>query len=155
MHIQESTLRHLRWLSSLSREENVLHAFLCYIDRLEVCGWRVDKERFYKKAICNILLLSLIPTKRNLLSTIFDGPPLSPERETFCMLSFAIQTGWRYVVGGRIRNFFITSGDSILKLVFTHHFPILKSQPCIYSKGGLYVCLQKIFWLSGEGVGYP
>ena len=26
MHIQESTLRHLRWPSSLSREENVLHA---------------------------------------------------------------------------------------------------------------------------------
>ena len=155
MHIQESTLRHLRWPSSLSREENVLHAFLCYIDRLEVCGWRVDKERFYKKAICNILLLSLIPTKRNLLSTIFDGPPLSPERETFCMLSFAIQTGWRYVVGGRIRNFFLTSGDSLLKSVFTPRFPILKFQPCIYSKGGLYVCLQKIFWLSGEGVGYP
>ena len=41
---------------------------------------------FIKKAICNILLLSLIPTKRNLLSTIFDGPPLSPERETFRML---------------------------------------------------------------------
>ena len=84
MHIQESTLRQLRWPSSLSREENVLHAFLCYIDRLEVCGWRVDKERFYKKVICNILLLSLIPTKRNLLSTIFDGPPLSPERS--CVL---------------------------------------------------------------------
>ena len=33
----------------LSREENVLHAFHCYIDRLEVCGWRVDKKRFYKK----------------------------------------------------------------------------------------------------------
>ena len=32
-----------------SRTGNVLHAFLCYIDRLEVCGWRVDKERFYKK----------------------------------------------------------------------------------------------------------
>ena len=46
----------------LSRTGNVLHAFLCYIDRLEVCGWRVDKERFYKRAICNILLLSLIPT---------------------------------------------------------------------------------------------
>ena len=71
------------------------------------------------------------------------------------MLSFAIQTGWRYVVGGRIRNLFLTSGDSLLKSVFTPRFPILKFQPCIYSKGGLYVCLQKIFWLSGEGVGYP
>ena len=28
MHIQESTLRHLRWPSSLSREENVSHAFV-------------------------------------------------------------------------------------------------------------------------------
>ncbi len=27
----------------------MLHAFLCYIDRLEVCGWWADKERFYKK----------------------------------------------------------------------------------------------------------
>ena len=36
-----------------------------------------------------------------------NGPPFSPERETFCMLSFAIQTGWRYAVGGRIRNVFI------------------------------------------------
>ena len=50
------------WSPSLSREENVLHAFLCYTDRLEVCGWWVDKERFYKRALCNILLLSLIPT---------------------------------------------------------------------------------------------
>ena len=41
---------------------------------------------FIKKAICNILLLSLIPTKRNLLSTIFDGPPLSPARERGCIL---------------------------------------------------------------------
>ena len=50
---------------------------------------------FIKKAICNILLLSLIPTKRNLLSTIFDGPPLSPEREIcdILLLSF-IQTKW-------------------------------------------------------------
>ena len=47
---------------SLSREGNVSHAFLCYIDRLEVCGWWADKERFYKRAVCNILLLSLIPT---------------------------------------------------------------------------------------------
>ena len=50
------------WSPSLSREGNVLHAFLCYIDRLEVCGEREDKEYFYKRAICNILLLSLIPT---------------------------------------------------------------------------------------------
>ena len=40
----------------------VLQAFLCYIDRLEVCGEREDKEYFYKRAICNILLLSFIPT---------------------------------------------------------------------------------------------
>jgi len=52
-------------------------------------------------------------------------------------------------------SFFLTSGDSILKSFFTPHFLILKSQPCLYSKGGLYVCLQKIFRLSGEGVGYP
>ncbi len=31
-------------------------------------------------------MLSCIHTKWHLLSTIFDGPPLSPERETFCML---------------------------------------------------------------------
>ncbi len=60
--IEDSTFHHLRWSPSLSREENVLHAFLCYIDRLEVCGWWADKEHFYKRAICNILLLSLIPT---------------------------------------------------------------------------------------------
>ena len=52
-------------------------------------------------------------------------------------------------------SFFLKSGDSILKSVFTPHFQILKSQPCLYSKGGLYVCLQKIFRLSGKGVGYP
>ena len=52
-------------------------------------------------------------------------------------------------------SFFLTSGDSILQSVFTPHFQIFKSQPCLYSKGGLYVCLQKIFRLSGEGVGYP
>ena len=39
----------LRPLPFLSGEENVLHAFLCYIDRLEVCGERADKECFYKK----------------------------------------------------------------------------------------------------------
>ena len=30
-----------------------------------------------------------------------------PERKTCCMLSFPIQTGWRYVVGVWIRNVFI------------------------------------------------
>ena len=39
----------LRPLPFLSGEENVLYAFLCYIDRLEVCGERADKECFYKK----------------------------------------------------------------------------------------------------------
>ena len=33
----------------LSRTGNVLYAFLYYIDRLEVCGWWMDKECFYKK----------------------------------------------------------------------------------------------------------
>ena len=37
------------WSPSLSREGNVLHAFLCYIDKLEVCGWWANKECFYKK----------------------------------------------------------------------------------------------------------
>ena len=45
-------------------------------------------------------------------------------------------------------SFFLKSGDSILKSVFTPHFQILKFQSCLYSKGGLYVCLQKIFRLS-------
>ena len=44
---------------------SLYHAFLCHIDRLEVCGWWADKERFYKRAICNILLLSLIPTYKD------------------------------------------------------------------------------------------
>ena len=43
----------------------MLHAFLCYTDGLKVYGWRVDKERFYKRAIYNILLLSLIPTYKD------------------------------------------------------------------------------------------
>ena len=49
----------------------------------------------------------------------------------------------------------LKSQFSSLKSVFTPHFQILKSHPCLYSKGGLYVCLQKIFRLSGKGVGYP
>ena len=49
-----------------------------------VGGW--IRNVFIKKPYVTSFLLSLIPTKRNLLSTIFDGPPLSPERETFRML---------------------------------------------------------------------
>ena len=57
MHIQESTLRHLRWPSSLSREENVLHAFLRaniqeltfhqtnYCSRLQTIRWFRRSDR--------------------------------------------------------------------------------------------------------------
>ena len=69
MDLQPMTTSYCRHSPFLSREGNVPHAFLCYTDRLEVCGWRVDKERFYKKAIYNILLLSFIPTQWILLST--------------------------------------------------------------------------------------
>ena len=86
-NIEESTFHHLRWSPSLSREGNVSHAFLRYIDRLEVCGWWTDKERFYKRSICNILLLSLIPTKRNLLSTSHRLVPLSLQRGKY-VISF-------------------------------------------------------------------
>ena len=50
IHIVDSTFHHppgVGWSPSLSREENVLHAFLRYTDRLEVCGWWADKELFY------------------------------------------------------------------------------------------------------------
>ena len=42
-----------------------LEKFNIIINRLEVCRWRVDKEHFYKRAICNILLLSLITTYKD------------------------------------------------------------------------------------------
>ena len=50
MHIQESTLRHLRWPSSLSREENVLHASVNQL--LHACLLTKWKK-------CNILSLFL------------------------------------------------------------------------------------------------
>ena len=50
-----------------------------------------------------------------------NGPPFSPERETFCMLSCAIQTGWRYVVGGWIRNVFIKGA-----FVTSFYFPLFQ-----------------------------
>ena len=89
---------------------------------------------FIKKAICNILLLSLIPTKRNLLSTIFDGPPLSPERETCCMLSICrafeflplYKRIFRFVPAisldctvSRIQPGFLLSKDKVLSLLAT------------------------------------
>ena len=69
----------------LSRTGNVLHAFLCYIDRLEVCGWRVDKERFYKKGHRVTSVCFPVFKHRGIhYPTKFAGLP--PERETFCML---------------------------------------------------------------------
>ena len=56
-----------------------------------------------------------------------NGPPFSPERETFCMLSFAIQTGWRYVVGGWIRNVFIKGA-----FVTSFYFPLFKQSGINY-----------------------
>ena len=40
------------------------------------------------KILRTAIILSSFPTYSILLSTIFDGPPLSPERETCCMLLF-------------------------------------------------------------------
>ena len=39
-----STIRLRRMVPPLSREGNVLHAFLGYIDRFEVYGWRENKN---------------------------------------------------------------------------------------------------------------
>ena len=51
-------------------------------------GWMLHMALSYKaKNIGYNSMLSSVPTYSILLSTIFDGPPLSPERETCCMLS--------------------------------------------------------------------
>ena len=51
-------------------------------------GWMLHMAFSYKaKNIGYNSMLSSVPTYSILLSTIFDGPPLSPERETCCMLS--------------------------------------------------------------------
>ena len=60
----------------------------CVWLKIQVRGKRGDAENFYKRAFCHIFLLSFALTYSILLSTIFDGPPLSPERETCCMLLF-------------------------------------------------------------------
>ena len=52
-------------------------------------GWMLHMAFSYKaKNIGYNSMLSSVPTYSILLSTIFDGPPLSPERETCCKLSF-------------------------------------------------------------------
>ena len=68
-----------------SRTGNVLHAFLCYIDRLEVCGWRVDKERFYKKGH-RVTSVCFPVFKHRGIHYPTKFADLSPEQETFCML---------------------------------------------------------------------
>ena len=100
------TTSYCRHSPFLSREGNVPHAFLCYTDRLEVCGWRVDKERFYKKGH-RVTSVCFPVFKHRGIHYPTKFADFSPERETCCMLSFAIQTGQRYAVGGRIRNVFI------------------------------------------------
>ena len=71
----------------LSRTGNVLHAFLCYIDRLEVCGWRVDKERFYKKGH-RVTSVCFPVFKHRGIHYPTKFADFSPERETFRKLSF-------------------------------------------------------------------
>ena len=68
-----------------SREENVLHAFLSYTDRLEVCGWRVDKERFYKKGH-RVTSVCFPVFKHRGIHYPTKFASLSTEWETFCIL---------------------------------------------------------------------
>ena len=111
-----------------SREENVLHAFLCYTDRLEVCGWRVDKERFYKKGHRVTSVCFPVFKHRGIhYPTKFAG--LSPERETFCILpliSFRILAQKR---PGRIGT---KTRDCLREL---HSLTVSKSVRFLYSEG--------------------
>ena len=116
------------WSPFLSRTGNVLHAFLCYIDRLEVCGWWADKERFYKKGHRVTSVCFPVFKHRGIhYPTKFAGLP--PERETFCMLpliSFRILTQKRPGrIGTKTRN----------RLRELHSLTVSKSVRFLYSEG--------------------
>ena len=62
--------------------------------RYEIRGTRGDAEDYYKRGICHIRIFFLCSNKAD--STFHQpqaGPPLSPERETCCML-FHVLTMW-------------------------------------------------------------